>query len=318
MIESDEMLIIVYTDHSAILSIAKQFSLTITILIDRMNLQLVHTSEFLQWFQLDIHHKTDKMNIISDTLFCLASQSYCSSVSAEDLSLNTLMTEIFTYAANLVKISDIFCQCLIKTYQAESRWKHIWVIIEDNKAFDENAVKLLYQLMKNLIYFNNMKQEACLCISHNLVKKVFQLTYNELDYADYVHTHKCLSQDLYIYNIMTYLYKYIWACSQCQLNQTSQHTLYELMQLILMSLQLFHTVTLNFILILSVLSLSDCFDSVISVTDKFSKAVTFVSEKKMWEDKEWVIVLLLQLDLISWDLSFSLISDWDVQFVERL
>ena len=116
MIESDETLTIVYTDHSATLSIAKQSSLTITISIDRMNLQLVCTSEFLQWFQLDVHHKTGKMNIISDTLFCLASQSYCSSVSAENLSLNALMTEVFIYAASLVKMSNIFCQCLIKTY----------------------------------------------------------------------------------------------------------------------------------------------------------------------------------------------------------
>ena len=172
--------------------------------------------------------------------------------------------------------------------------------------------------MKNLIYFDNVKWEAYLCISYDLVKKVFQLAHDELDHTSYAHTHECLSQGLYIYNMMTHLYEYIQACSQCQLNQILWHTLYELMQSILMSLWPFHTVTLDFILILSVSSPSDCFDSVMSVTDKFSKTVTFVPEKKMWGDKEWATVLLLQLDLISWGLPSVIISDWDVQFVKRL
>ena len=69
MIEFSKMSTIVYTDHFTTLSIVKQFSLTAIILIDRMNLQLVCASEFLQCFQLDIYYKKDKMNIILDALF---------------------------------------------------------------------------------------------------------------------------------------------------------------------------------------------------------------------------------------------------------
>ena len=318
MIESGKMPTIVYTDHSTTLSIAKQSSLTTTISIDRMNLWLVHASEFLQQFRLDIHHKTGKMNIIPDALSCLASQSYCSSASVGDLSLNALMAEALTYAASLVEMSDTFRQCLIKAYQADPRWKHIRAIIEDNKALDENAAKLPYWLTKDLIYFDNVKWGACLCIPHELVKEVFQLTHDELDHTGYACTHKCLSQGLYIYNMTTHLHKYIRACPQCQLNQTSRHALYGLMQPILAPLQPFHTVALDFILILSVLSPPDCFNSMMSVTDKFSKAVTFVPGKKMWGDKEWATVLLLQLDLISWGLPSVIISDRDVRFVGGL
>ena len=218
MIEFSEMSTIVYTDHFTTLSIVKQFSLTAIISIDRMNLQLVHASEFLQCFQLDIHHKKDKMNIISDTLFWLASQFYCSQVSVNNLSLNALVIETPIYVTSLVKMSNTFCQCLINAYQTESQWTHIQTMIENNKALSENTVNLLYWLTKDLIYFNNVEWEAYLCISYSLIKEVFQLAHNELDYADYAHTHKCLSQDLYIYNMTTYLHEYIWACSKCQLN----------------------------------------------------------------------------------------------------
>ena len=90
------------------------------------------------------------------------------------------------------------------------------------------------------------------------------------------------------------------------------------MQSILASSQLFHTLILDFILVLLILSFSDCFNSIMSITDKFSKTVTFVPEKKTWEDKKWAVILLLQLDLVDWDLSFIIISDQNIQFVERL
>ena len=134
------------------------------------------------------------------------------------MSLNALIIEIFIYAASLMKMSDTFCQCLINIYQTESQWNCIQTMIENNKALDENTVNLLYWLTKDLIYFEDVKWEAHLCISHNLIKEVFQLAHNELDHISYIYTHKYLSQDLYIYNMMTHLHEYIQTCSQCQLN----------------------------------------------------------------------------------------------------
>ena len=68
MLKSAEKLTIVYTDYSVTLDIVYQCSLTSTISIDKLNLQLVWVSEYLQRFCLNIQHKTDKTNIVSDTL----------------------------------------------------------------------------------------------------------------------------------------------------------------------------------------------------------------------------------------------------------
>ena len=68
MLKSAEKLTIVYTDHSATLNIVHQFSLTSATSIDKLNLQLVWVSKYLQRFCLNIWHKVDKINIVSDTL----------------------------------------------------------------------------------------------------------------------------------------------------------------------------------------------------------------------------------------------------------
>ena len=68
MLESSEKLTIIYTNHFITLSIVYQSSLTSITSIDKINLQLIHISEYLQRFCLDIQHKAGKINIISDTL----------------------------------------------------------------------------------------------------------------------------------------------------------------------------------------------------------------------------------------------------------
>ena len=102
MLKSAEKLTIVYTDHSVTLSIVCQFSLTSTIFINKMNLQLVCISEYLQRFCLDIQHKADKINIVSDTLSWLASTSISDSLnqSLDSLTVNTLIVEIQFWLAD--------------------------------------------------------------------------------------------------------------------------------------------------------------------------------------------------------------------------
>ena len=53
------------------------------------------------------------------------------------------------------------------------------------------------------------------------------------------------------------------------------------MQSILTPLQSFHILTINFILALLILLSSDNYDIILSVTDKFSKIITFISEQKI-------------------------------------
>ena len=110
------------------------------------------------------------------------------------------------------------------------------------------------------------------------------LTHDEMSHSDYVRTHKRLIEDLYLCNLSKHLYEYIQHCSQCQLMQISRHQLYDVMQSILMSSQPFHTITIDFILTL--FTTKKEMNCVLSITDKFSKTVTFIPEKTIMTVKD--------------------------------
>lgn len=59
---------IIQTEHSAIIDILQQLSITSTTLTMRLNLGLVQSLQFLQQFKLDIWHKPNKEHIIPDAL----------------------------------------------------------------------------------------------------------------------------------------------------------------------------------------------------------------------------------------------------------
>ena len=56
--------------------------------------------------------------------------------------------------------------------------------------------------------------------------EVFKLAYDEIGHFDYVYTHKRFIEELYIFNMIMKLYKFIRYCFHCQLNQISRYKLY--------------------------------------------------------------------------------------------
>ena len=110
--------------------------------------------------------------------------------------------------------------------------------------------------------------------------EVFKLTHNEMRYLDYAYTHKRLIKKLYIFNIITKLYKFIRYCSHCQLNQISRYKLYKFLQSIFSFVKSFHILIIDFILTLSKsLPLLNKCDCILSMIDKFSKTIIFIFDK---------------------------------------
>ena len=58
---------IVYIDHDATLSIARQTTL-FTSFIDKLNLRFVRAFDYIQRFDFIIKHKLDKLHIVSNAL----------------------------------------------------------------------------------------------------------------------------------------------------------------------------------------------------------------------------------------------------------
>ena len=58
---------IVYIDHSTTIDIVKHITLSSST-INKLNLRLVRASQYFSQFSLDIRHRVDKLNIVSDAL----------------------------------------------------------------------------------------------------------------------------------------------------------------------------------------------------------------------------------------------------------
>ena len=73
-IETIKHFIIIYIDHSVTVAIVQQSNLN-TIFVIKLNLRLIRSSEYLQWFKLNIRHIQNKTNIISNALSRFASSN---------------------------------------------------------------------------------------------------------------------------------------------------------------------------------------------------------------------------------------------------
>lgn len=87
MIEAAKSTTIIYTDHSAAVSIVRQTSLNTTA-VEKLNLRLVRVSEHLQRFRLDVRYKPGKTNTISNALSRLASRA--SQPDTDDVSIQSI------------------------------------------------------------------------------------------------------------------------------------------------------------------------------------------------------------------------------------
>ena len=112
------------------------------------------------------------------------------------------------------------------------------------------------------------------------------------------------------------LRRYLHHCPKCQLQMTSRHLLYRSLQPIILPPRSFYTITIDFILALP--TFPKGFDSAMSVTDKYTKQVTFIARKIAWGAEEWAIELLNQLNQVDWGLPSAIFSNHNGQFVAKL
>ena len=323
LIEASEASVIVFTDHSATCQIARQTSLN-TVSIEKSNLKLVRSSEYLQRFNLDIQHRSGISNVIPDSLSRLPIINSCKirlierdQYQDEEKAVQEHETEtVSAHPITLVELSEDFKKRLIQGYTADPRWTRIHRMLDTNARLGENAADLPYKVVRELICFKDIELGLRLCIPESLIPEVFRLAHDELGHQGYDRTHQKLSEGLYIFNMAKHLRSYIRHCPQCQLYCTPRHLIHGSLQPILAPPRPFHTISIDFILALPLTAKgSNC---VMSVTYKFLKAITLIEGKIVMSGKEWAILLLDRLALLLWGLPRAILSDRDRRFVGQL
>ncbi len=105
-------------NHEANVKIVKQIFL-LTMLIKKQNLCLMYASKYLQHFNLNVHHKSEKQHIVLDVLSQLVS-TMLSKTDMKKNELDTLFVMNALFIETYAEMSDEFQKCLIQEYDEDS------------------------------------------------------------------------------------------------------------------------------------------------------------------------------------------------------
>jgi hypothetical protein len=336
MIRASKHSTIIWTNHSVIATIIKQTKM-ITSNIDKLNLRLVRIDMYLSQFDLDIRHKSKRDHVISDALSRLSTfQNDNEKIS--DNSDNNTLDDINVYVETLIEMFSNFKSRLVSVYKIDKEWFSLYVMLKNvhistqvsrrriidlndntskksqNTHLDQNHEKIEFERRNDLIYhLNKFIFRARLCISKTMLRNVFKMTHDDLAHADFHRVYVAISKTLYIRHLSYHLRQYIDYCSECLLNQIKRHKFYDVLIFIFSSKISFHIITINFVLTLSQ-SKQEKFDTLLIVTNKFSKNKLLISKRNTWKTQNWTESLWKYLQLCNWNLSRVIIFDKNVKF----
>ena len=181
----------------------------------------------------------------------------------------------------------------------------------DIEAFDSKLKKIyidiVFEINDELIY--HVDERRRLCISAACEQKIFRMTHDENQHSDRHRCYQKIIDILYVFRLNRKLRLYIEHCSSCQLNQIKRHRLYEKLISIFSSSRSFHTIIMNFIV-----ELSDIYDALLTMIDKFFRRVMTMKDKTIYDVVEWTHLLLKRLLIANWDISKTIISNRDFKF----
>ena len=249
LIESSMHPVVIQTNHSAILDIMRQSSITSTTSTMRINVRLVRASQFLRQFRLDVRHKPNKEHIVSDVLSRLANSKSmlpedhskldvlyaCATqaVSCGNVSSNDNVS-LYIYSAIIVKMNKAFRRRLVLDYQSDRRWRRIAEVVNTNTRLMTNDEGVELPFIRgitdsSLIFHRNKFTDLeRLCISKSLIKNILEIAHNN-DHPGFDRSFEIVFKSWYIRNLSRHLHDYIKHCPECLALQTRRHKLYDYM-----------------------------------------------------------------------------------------
>ncbi len=318
LIESAAGTTVVFTDHSATTSIAKQSSLTMTTSTDKLNLRLIRASQYLSQFDLDVRHKPGRIHLVPDALSRLLGD-----MEQKDDGKTGILEDLGTagtYHVTLVELADDFKKRLQDAYEQDTAWKRILDLTRPKQPDgDEDPADkppgLQFSYRNGLIYYtDDIDGRERLCIPSALEKEIFELAHDKQHHSGFHRTYDRITASLFIRHLTKRLKAYILHCPECQLNQTRRHAPYGSLHPISTPSIPFHTITMDFILALPPTP-KEGFDNLLTVTDKFTKRVLLLPGKTTYSAADWANTLLPGLIGHDWGIPRQIISDRDRKFL---
>lgn len=327
--------VIVFTDHQAIVAISKMKALK-TQSIDRSNKKLIRASQFLsQYPHIDIRHVSGESNVGPDRLSRLKKvegpvpehvlrlkERRAAFYDDEDVDTDYLFMSTISYVSSDLKTrialgyeADPYYQSDFKRYKClldEAR--------KENASCNQiESAQFVYRQEGHepgLIYMEDpFDKRLRLCLPRNVWLDVFHEAHDNLNHANVDRAIRVLRQDYFIKNMHSELKKYCETCPSCDVNSTKRHAPYGLLQPIKTPSVIWQVITMDFVVKLPVSKLLEfSYDSFLTVTDKFSKAIIIVPGREDWNAKLWAEAYYRSVWKL-WGFPQTIITDRGGQFI---
>jgi len=178
-----------------------------------------------------------------------------------------------------------------------------------------------YALRDGLLYLIDPRDRRLrLVLSSQELRKQQLSTAHDETHCGFYRTYKRLA-GFYWPSMAKDIATYLAHCPACLVNKLACHKPYVKLSPIVSPSEPFDTITINLITDLPPCSREgsgDLFDTIMTVTDKFSKAVHFIPGRKDWSAVDWSKHFYEDVVLNGWGFPRTIISDRDKRFLSGL
>ncbi len=140
------------------------------------------------------------------------------------------------------------------------------------------------------------------------------MTHDDNHHCEFHRVYARIFESVYVRHMIKRLRRYIHHCKLCFENQIKRHSFYDELNSIRIMTLSFHTIIINFVMILSQISSDE--NVLLIITDKFIKRVSLIFDKNSWDVSQWASIWLNALQREEWELSKIIIFNRDSKFVD--
>ena len=147
-----------------------------------------------------------------------------------------------------------FRRKLIANYVTDFNWKKIFDVL--NNQITENNARFSFYRKNDFIFRSNdvtfddhAFESRRLCIFATIISNILTTTHDE-NHVEFARCYEKIASSYYIRNLFRYLRNFLKHCFKCQIFQIHWHCFYDSFQFIFTLSIFFHTIIIDFILIL--------------------------------------------------------------------
>ena len=237
---------------------------------------------------------------------------------------NDIQTEV---EGMTVKLVPAYADKLCLATQNSQRMRAVYNTLKRDGTYDSrlDAISIpntcQYVLHNDLLYLIDPK-DKCLWLvlsSQELHKQQLAIAHDKT-HCGFYRTFKRLSS-FYRTLMAKDIAAYFTHCPACLLNKPAWHKPYSKLSPITSPPEPFNTITIDLITDLPPCACEGSvkpFDTIMTVTDKFSKAIRFIPGRKDWSAIAWAASFYEDVVLNGWGFPRSIISERDKRFLSGL